>query len=224
MLRSLAHPVTFLGMFVGFLVAIAVHALAQALAARASGDRWAVREARKPAGIVDPFGAIAAIIAGPGWGVTRDPGTGRGTIRGRGRRLAMLLAGPAAALLVGALGIVGYLAAGGPRFLLDFVRMADLLQGLTGPAAQVFLLAFGIEALAVGVLSLVPLPPLTGWRVLMLYAGRSNGWQRARYYLEERNFGVIALLVLLLIPLGFGGPILLELVDHVVGLLLGLAA
>jgi hypothetical protein len=127
--------------------------------------------------------------------------------------------------VVGAAGIVGYLAAGGPRFVLEVVRLADLLQNrVTGPAAQMFALSFGIEALAVGVLSLVPLPPLTGWRILMLFSGRSIGWQRAKEYLEERNFGVVALLVLLLVPLGVGGPILLELVDWAIGLLLGVAA
>ncbi len=222
MLRALAHPVTFLGLLAGFLVAIAAHAAAQAAAARGYGDRRALREVRRPQRIIDPFGAVAAAIAGPGWGVTPQPPI-RG--RGRGRVVAMLLAGPAAALLVGALGIVGYLAAGGPSFLLEFVRLSDLLQSrLGGPAGQMFALSFGIEALAVAVLSLVPLPPLTGWRVLMLFSGRSAGWQRAREYLEERNFGVVALLILLLIPLGIGGPILLELVDWIVGLLLGIAA
>jgi hypothetical protein len=219
MLRSLAHPVTFLGLLVGFLLAIAAHAAAQAFLARSMGDRWATRDLRKPAKVVDPFGAVSAAIAGPGWGITRE-----GRFRSRGQQLTMLFAGPIAALLVGVAGIVAYLAAGGPRQLLSFIRLSDLLQGVTGPAGQVFTLSLGIEALAVGVLSLVPLPPLTGWRILMLFVGRSQGWQRAHYYLEERNFGVVALLVLLLIPLGFGGPLLLELVDWAVGLLLGAAA
>jgi len=218
MLRSLAHPVTFLGLLVGYLLAIAAHAAAQAFVARSLGDRWATRDLRKPAKIIDPFGAISAAIAGPGWGITRE-----GRYRSRGQQLTMLLAGPVAAMLVGVIGVVGYLVAGGLRELLSLIRLADLLQGVTGPAGQVFTLSLGVEALAVGVLSLIPLPPLTGWRILMLYAGRSQGWQRARYYLEERNFGVVALLVLLLIPLGFGGPLLLELVDWIVGLLLGLA-
>ena len=222
MLRALAHPVTFLGLLAGFLVAILAHAVAQAAAARGYGDRGAMREVRKPQRAVEPFGAVAAAIAGPGWGVTREPSL---RARGRGRRAAMLLAGPAAALLVGAAGIAGYLAAGGPRPVLEVVRLAPLLQNrLEGPAAQMFTLSFGIEALAVGVLSLVPLPPLTGWRILMLFSGRTTGWQRAREYLEERNFGVAALLVLLLVPLGVGGPILLELVDWAIGLLLSIVA
>ena len=222
MLRALPHPVAFLGLLAGFLVAIIAHAVAQAGVARSYGDRRAMREVRKPQRVVEPFGAVAAAIAGPGWGLTREaPFRGRG----RGRQLAMLLAGPAAALVVGAAGIVGYLAAGGPQPLLGEVGLADLLQNhITGPAAPLFGLSFGIEALAVGVLSLVPLPPLTGWRILMLFSGRSIGWQRAKEYLEDRNLGVVALLVLLLIPLGVGGPLLLELVDWVVGLLLGVAA
>src|SRR5262249_52267676 len=145
--------------------------------------------------------------------------------RGRARQVVTLLAGPAASLAVGAAGIAAFLAAGGPRFLLDFVRLSDLLQRRgTGPTGQGFAPAFRLEALAGAVLSLRPLPPLTGWRILMLFSGRTLGWQRAREYLEERNFGVAALLILLLLPLGFGGPILLELIDWVVGLLIGLAA
>jgi hypothetical protein len=223
MLRALAHPVTFLGLLVGFLLAIAAHTAAQAIAAKAFGDRWATADLRKPAKAIDPFGAVAAAIAGPGWGVTREV-----RFRSRGQQLTTLLAGPVAALAVGAAGAIGYLAAGGYAQILAHVRLADLLPGVAGPplgppAGQIFLLSLGVEALAVGVLSLIPLPPLTGWRILMLYAGRSQGWQRAKYYLEERNFGVVALLVLLLIPLGFGGPLLLEIVDLIVGLLLGIA-
>ena len=218
MLRALAHPVTFLGLLVGFLVAIIAHAIAQAVVARGYGDRQAVREVRRPQRVLDPFGVVAAAIAGPGWGVTREAPW---RARGRGRQALLLLAGPAAALVVGILGIIGYLAAGGPRFVLGGIGLVDLLLSRGGlPSAQMFTLSFGIEALAVAVLSLVPLPPLTGWRILMLFSTRSTGWQRAKEYLEERNFGVLALLVLLLLPLGVGGPILLELIDWVTGLLL----
>jgi hypothetical protein len=219
-LRALAHPVTFLGLLAGFLVAIAAHAVAQAAVARGYRDRRALRELRQPKRIIDPFGAVAAAVAGPGWGVSREQPL---RWQGRGRQVLLLLAGPAASLAVGVAGIAVYLAAGGPRYLLDVVRLSDLLQGQgTGDAGLVVPLAFGLEALAVAVLSLVPLPPLTGWRILMLYSGRSMGWQRAREYLEERNFGVLALLLLLLIP--FSNPILVQLIGWVVGLLVGLAA
>jgi hypothetical protein len=225
-LRALAHPVTFLGLLAGFLVAIAAHAVAQATVARGYRDHRALRELRQPQRIIDPFGAVAAAVAGPGWGVTRQQQPLRW--RGRGRQVVLLLAGPAASLAVGAAGIAVYLAAGGPRILLEFVRLSDLLQSQRGgaplAAGQLFPLAFGLEALAVGVLSLVPLPPLTGWRILMLYSGQSLRWQRAREYLEERNFGVLALLVLLLLPLGGGSPLLLQFINWVVGLLIGLAA
>jgi hypothetical protein len=220
MLRALAHPVTFFGLLVGFLLAITAHAVAQAIASRSFGDRWATKDLRKPARIIDPFGAIAAAIGGAGWGVTRET-----RVRSRGQQLAMLLAGPVAALVVGVIGIVAFLAAGGPPVVLRFIGLYDLIQGIGGaPAAQIFTLALGIEALAVGLLSLVPLPPLTGWRILMLYSGRTQGWQRAQYYLEERNFGVAALLVLILIPLGPGGPLLLDLLDLFIGWVLQLFA
>ncbi|HSV65822.1 MAG TPA: hypothetical protein VLJ59_07945 [Mycobacteriales bacterium] len=217
MLRALAHPVLFAGLLVGFLLSVTVHYAAQAAVDRGAARRVFREVRRRPVTILDPFGAVAAALVGPGWGVSRTP-----VARGRGNRLAVLLAGPVAVLLLGGVAVGGYLAVGGPRFLLGLEGPATIIHVLPLPAAQSFLLALGVEALGVAVLSLVPLPPLTGWQILMLFAGRELGWQRARHYLEERNFGVLALLVLLILPIGVGGPILLELVDWAVGLLLGL--
>lgn len=201
----------------GFLVAVAVNGLAQAAAARALGDRRAGYDLRRrPVNLLDPFGAVAAVLVGPGWGTTREM-----SLRRRGRRVVAQLAGPVATLLLGGIAVFGYLAAGGPRLLLSVVGPLNVIRGLPLPAGQAFLLAAGVEALAVGVLALVPLPPLTGWRVLMQFAGRSLGWQRARLYLEERNFGVLALLVLLILPIGVGGPLLLDFVDAIVRALIG---
>ena len=81
-----------------------------------------------------------------------------------------------------------------------------------------------MESIGIAVLSLVPLPPLTGWRLLQLASSNALGWQRARYWLEERNIGVVILLVLLVFPLGGGGPLLVELVDAISRPLTGLLA
>ena len=217
MLRSLGHPVTLLGLLVGFVLAVLAHGVAQALAARLLGDRWALRDARQPKKLIDVFGVVAAAIVGPGWGVSREP-----SYRSKGRRVAALLAGPVAAAAVGFVGVAAFLAAGGPSQVLPEIGPSQIVRGLPGPPAeQVFSLALALEALGVAMLSLIPLPPLTGWRILSLLAPHTTGWQKARYYLEERNFGIGILLALLLLPIGVGAtPLLLELVDLLVAAVL----
>src|SRR3712207_7472052 len=55
--------------------------------------------------------------------------------------------------------------------------------------------------------SLVPLPPLEGGRLLFARAPRTHGWQQAELYLVEKNLGTVAVLVLLLLPLGGQQPL-----------------
>ena len=69
-------------------------------------------------------------------------------------------------------------------------------------------------------LSLVPLPPLDGGRLLFALAPRSPGWQKAEYQLDERNIGIAVLLALLLIPLGGPQALLPVLLDTLAGPLL----
>jgi Zn-dependent protease len=56
----------------------------------------------------------------------------------------------------------------------------------------------GVVSIAVAVLHLVPLPPLDGARIMWALAPPTPGWQKARYNLEEQNYGLGALIVLLL--------------------------
>jgi hypothetical protein len=169
--------------------------------------------------VLDPFGAVAALLGGLGWGVTPDI-----QLRSRGRLALALLAGPFAVAVLGALAALGFVLVGGPASFLPGTGPGTILSGVDGPAAQLFFLGLALELLGVAVLALVPLPPLPGWRLLELASTGSVGWQRAREYLVEKNLGVLALLVLLILPLGGSTPLLLNIVDTVVGSLLGLAA
>lgn len=225
MLRTLGHPVSFVGLVVGFVVSVVVLQVAQAWTARALGDRVATRNVGWRHSF-DPFGAVAAAVSVPGWGRTAEQRS-----FSPGRQGVALLMGPAAVLLVGAVAIAGYLLADGPRVFLDggvgpgdiISADGDLRSVMT--SAQVFLFCAGLEAVGFAVLSLVPLPPLTGWKLLALLSPKSLGWQRAHYWLEERNIGIVALLVLLLIPIGVGStPLLVDLVDTIVGLLVSTVA
>jgi hypothetical protein len=229
MLRALSHPLAFLGMLVGFLVAVPVQAYVQVSCARAFGDRPAFRRAfgdrltRRRVGdlrrVLDPFGAVAAVLGGLGWGVTPDI-----QLRSRGRLAMALLAGPVAVFVLGVLAVFGFVLVGGPADFLPGRGPGSVLSGVDGPAAQLFFLGLAMELLGMAVLALVPLPPLPGWRLLELASTGSVGWQRAREYLVERNLGVLALLVLLILAIGGPTPLLLNIVDTVVGSVLDLAA
>jgi hypothetical protein len=229
MLRALGHPIAFLGMLVGFLVAVPVQAYVQVWCARAFGDRPAFRRVfgdrltRRRVGdlrrVLDPFGAVAAVLGGLGWGVTPDV-----QLRSRGRQALALLAGPFAVAVLGVLAVLGFVLVGGPAEFLPGRGPGAVLSGVDGPAGQLFFLGLAMELLGMAVLALVPLPPLPGWRLLELASTGSVGWQRAREYLVERNLGVLALLVLLILPIGGPTPLLLNIVDTVVGSLLDLAA
>ena len=215
MLRALGSPPSFAGLLAGFLAAVLVQAYAQASAARLLGDRAAMRRLGGLRRVLDPFGAVAAALAGPGWGVTPEL-----ALRSRGRLALALLAGPAAVTVVGLAGVIGYVAVGGSRLVLPFAGPGSVISGVNLPAAQAALLTFGVQSLAMAVLALVPLPPLPGWRLLELASTGSTGWQRARHYLVENNLGVLALLILLILPLGGGRPLLVVILDTVVTSLL----
>jgi hypothetical protein len=219
LLRAIGSPATLLGLLAGFLLAVVVQAYAQAATARALGDRAAFRRLGGVRRVLDPFGAVAAALAGPGWGVTPEI-----PLRSRGRLALALLAGPVAVAVLGMLALLAFVLAGGPREALPGAGPGSVLSGVDGPPGQVFFLALGLELVGMAVLALVPLPPLPGWRLLELASTGSVGWQRAREYLVEKNLGVLALLVLLVLPLGGSDPLLLSIVDTAVGSLLDVAA
>ena len=197
-----------LGILVGFVVGIVLRGLAQAALADRLGDRQprlAGRLSIDPRRHLDPFGVVGVLIAGVGWGKPVPLDDRR---LGRGRFLAVLAAGPAVHLLLALAALVGW------RIQLD--------SGGGGFLSAVLVL-FALVNVGCAVLALVPLPPLEGNRVLWALAPRTAGWQRARYYSEEQNYGLAALIVLLL-PLFSGVGLVMRLVyavgDPVVDLLL----
>ena len=212
MLYALASPVSFLILLLSFLVAVTLHGWVQAAAASRAGERSVVAEGRlrpDPRRHVDPFGAVDAAIAGVGW-ARPVPLPDR---RRRSALLAVGLSGAAANLAAGAAALVAFRLVGGQAF---GVGTLALQQGVDGDLLPRVLLLFGLMQVFVGVLSLVPLPPLDGGRLLFALAPRTTGWQKAEYQLVERNVGTVALLVLLLIPLGGPQALLPTLLDVVV--------
>ena len=199
MLRSLDDPVSFVVLVASYVIAVTAHGWVQSLVA----DRAGVREPRQehrlspdPRRHVDPFGAVAGLIAGVGWAKPVElPPRSR-----RSKLVSVALAGPAVNLLLGLGALVVC------RVLVGAVpAAATILQyGVGGDLGPRIALLFGLMNLYVGVLSLVPLPPMDGGRLLFGLGPRSLGWQKAEHFLVEQNVGLVALLVLLLLPLG--GP------------------
>ncbi len=121
--------------------------------------------------------------------------------------MVLLLSGPLGNLLAGGVALIGFTAWVGQavatgavdlygRFLGSFVdlRAAPADLGARQRRLQRALLLFGILQLLVGAISLIPIPPLEGGRLLFLFSPKTIGWQKAEYQLAERNIGLIILL------------------------------
>ena len=216
MLYALGDPFSLLVLLVSFVVAVTLLGWTSSTVAARAGERWPRAERRTapdPRRHLDPFGAVAAAIAGIGWAKPAETPDRRR----RGRVVAVLLSGPLVVLVVGLVAlallplVLGTgLRGGSPSRVLQYGIGGDDL------AARALLL-FGLAHLMTGLLSLVPVPPLPGGRLLFALAPRSPGWQKAEYQLDERNLGIAVLLALLLIPLGGPQALLPLLLDDVAG-------
>src|SRR4051812_45048323 len=165
-LYALGAPFSFLVLLVSFVVAVTLHGWVACVAADRAGDRRPRMEGRlrpDPRRHVDPFGAVAGFIAGFGWARPLDPMPGGR--RRRGGLLVSSLAGPASNLLLGLAAMVAFGAMTGVHA--HSASSILLQEGAPGLAAtDTAVLLFGLMNLYVGVLSLVPLPPLDGGRLL----------------------------------------------------------
>ncbi|MCW2600642.1 MAG: hypothetical protein JWM02_2471 [Frankiales bacterium] len=223
MLYALAHPASLGVLLLSFVVGLTLHGWVQSVVADRVGDRRPRLHGRlkpDPRRHLDPFGAVAGAISGLGWARPVD-------VLDRRRRAAVLavaLSGPAVNLVLGVGTLLAWRVAYGPGTFGG--GAASVLQhGIAlggGAALSTILLLVGASQLYIGALSLVPLPPLDGGRLLFALAPRSPGWQKAEYYLVEQNIGIAALLALLIVPLGGPLPLLPQLLDAIVGPLMSL--
>ena len=211
MLFALGTPVAFAALVVSFLLGLVLRAVAVRLTARGLGlaER---RESIAPRlrEDVDPFGAVAAALGGMGWGkaisVDEIP-----RHRGRGRAAAVFLAGPLTCIIVGEILIVAY-ALAFPDNYLSIIGPADVLLGINLPYGEQILLSLGGGLLCFGLLALIPIPPLDGFGVLYYALRRPGaGIQWMRLWFEDKNIGVLILLICCLFPLGY--PLLLSILN-----------
>ena len=211
MLFALGEPVAFGALVASFLLALVLRAVAIRLTARTVGiaDR---RESVTPRlrEDVDPFGAVAAAIGGMGWGkmISVDEVS---RFRGRGRAVAVFAAGPVVCLIAGQLVMLAYVLAYPDNFL-SVLSPADVLLGVGLPVGEQVLLSLAVGLISFGLLALIPIPPLDGFGILHSALRRpGNGMQWMRLWFEDKNIGVLVLLILCLFP--FGAPFLLRILD-----------
>lgn len=236
MIFALSQPAALLGLLVGFIVGITARVAIQRAVARSgrqtSTSGWSVprrgfRRRLRPVGSgqgrrpgrgrafgvqLDPYGTVAAVISGAGWGPSVPPRPGR-----RPGPLPLIAAVAVhAALAAAALAV--YVSVGGLRELLHLVDLSALLHGsdVAGlPVSQKIALGFAATNIACGLLALVPIPPLEAGVWLWSRLPRTPGARRVAYHLLEEAWGVAVLLVLLLLPLGGGPPVLLAVLNAV---------
>lgn len=218
MLFALGTPVAFCALVVSFLLALVLRAVAIRLAVRTlglterslglgpgMGERRASIAPRLRED-VDPFGAVAAAIGGMGWGkmlpVDEVPRHG-----GRGKAVAVFLAGPLTCIVASQILMLAYRLLY-PENILALIGPADVLLGINLPFAEQVLLSIAVGLLCFGLLALIPIPPLDGFGVLY-HAQRApaQSMQWMRLWFEDKNIGVLILLICCLFP--FGYPFLL---------------
>jgi hypothetical protein len=223
---ALRHPAVLLGLLIGFLIGVPLRAAVQrgligGFSLRRRGRLRPVRMGRR-AGLphpaagwssyLDPYGAVAAALAGVGWGTRIQPRR-----NGRGSDVAMLVA---ALVVHGALAVAGFAAfnaAGGDYHvfgLAGFDATTILHGGGTfGRTGQDVAAGFAMINLACGLLALLPIPPLELGVILWSRLPRSPAARRFSYHLLEEQWGVAVVLLFLLLPLAGQQPLLLELIN-----------
>jgi hypothetical protein len=203
-LRVLDHPAVLLGLLLALVLGVYLGSAAQALTARALGDPMPIRAGwlkPSPKRQLGIFSAIACLIVGWGW-AEQAPMNDRWRAR-RFHVVTAVLVRPLAYALLCLAAVAGVrvldVAAGAS---LDGSRLLVDTTGGFGPDL-LFAMAVGFAALCVT--ALIPCPPTDLGRVIFTLGGQTMGWQKARYQLEDRNFGIGIVLGLLLLPVLFPG-------------------
>jgi Zn-dependent protease len=222
---ALRHPAVLLGLFAGFLIGVVAKAIVQRWLVSGSGlrRRGRLRSVRSGgrsgfpqpsagwSSYLDPYGAVAAVLAGAGWGARVQ-----GRRSGRGSDVALLLAG---LVVHGALAVAGaaaFNAAGGDYrvFGSAFFDATSVLHGsVDPPTTQAITAGFALINVACGLLVLLPIPPLELGVILWSRLPRSPGARRFSYHLLEEQWGVAVVLLFLLLPLAGQQPLLLVLIN-----------
>ena len=220
MLFALGQPVAFAGLLVAFVLGLLLRAYAIRLIARSAGlthrNESVAPRLRED---VDAFGAVAVAVGGAGWGKIIDVDEIPRT-RGRGRAALVFAAGPIVTLLAAQIFFLIHKLLYPDSLGLSFLRPSEVLTGqFSGDLIPQFLISVAVGLLGFGLISLLPIPPLDGFGLLWSAVQRpGRGLQGYRLWFQEKNLGVVVLLVCCFFPLT--NPILLVPVNLLGGIFL----
>ena len=202
MLYALGQPAALAGLLVGFVLAVAVRTVA--IRATSRGLRLAppgTRAAFNPRHDIDPFGAVAALIGGLGWGRTLDV-TEVPRYRGRLAAAAVFAAGPVAVLVLAEVlfGVFALTYQDDGIVLINPPSIA-LTGAYSDDLGQQFFLSTAVATLCFAIFTLLPIPPLDGFGLLWsAFRVPTAGISRYKHWFADNNVGVAVLLALFLIP------------------------
>ncbi|MFA5935535.1 MAG: site-2 protease family protein [Patescibacteria group bacterium] len=203
------NPLYFVIWIAAIMIALTVHEFSHALASTLLGDQTAKRLGRltlNPASHIDPFGLLALIAVGFGWGkpVPFNPYNLRNQQWGP---VAIAFAGPAMNLFV------GMIAALVLRIVLPLLGDANLL-------VQFLFLSIYLN-FALLLFNLIPIPPLDGSKLLLALL-RGPDANRQRMWLETRGPWLLmgVLLADMFLNLGIFSS-LFSVITHVINLVVG---
>lgn len=197
MLWAVTQPAAMAGLVGAYLAAVGLRTFAQGWTAHLLGVP------RRAAAGFEPLGVIAATFCGTGWGRPAPVAADR-----RGR--LAVLAGPLAVLAASQAAFAAYRSAyPGGGLALRLNRPSDVLHGALAPtAAAQLMVSVAVGLLCFGLLALVPVPPLDGYRLLPFGASAVGD--------AVERVAAVVLLVLLVIPVR-GRPPLVTVLDAVAG-------
>jgi Zn-dependent protease len=204
-LYLLREPQVFVAFVIAVIVGITFHEFSHAAVASLQGDQTARSQGRltlNPIVHLDPLGSIAIILAGIGWGrpVPVNP------TALRNRRFGYILvglAGPAANFVVAIASVIA-------------LRLTYPAAGLAFDVPFSLQLLYTLVAVNVGlgVLNLLPIPPLDGSTLLSIVLPPSR--QNIVRFLEQ--YGIFLLLGLLFLAPNLLAPIFRSITEALYGL------
>ena len=179
------------------IIGIVIHESAHALAAYALGDKTARSRGRvslNPLNHIDPFGTILLPLlmiaaGGPGFAFAKPVPIYLGNLKHPKRdELLISLAGPASNIVLACLGAL----------LLSGVVNGSMWATAAGSIVAEFALTFIFVNLSLAFFNLIPLPPLDGSSILVLFL---KGEALNTYYRIQQYAMPILIVVLYLLPM-----------------------
>ena len=201
----LRDPQLFAAFLIAVIIGITFHEFSHAAVASLQGDQTARSQGRltlNPISHLDPLGSIALIVAGLGWG-RPVPVTPSRLRSGRLGHVLVGLAGPAANFVVALVAAVA-------------LRIAYPTAGTTFDVGFTVILLSMIVTINVvlGVLNLLPIPPLDGSTLLSIALPPSR--QNIVAFLNQ--YGIFLLLGLLILAPNLLTPIFQAITEALYGL------